>query len=338
MNISRRDPLLSLSKDVTPSLPVFSPSATVLVESPFFLKPATNVVQGLQSNHNGPSSTASVFPLTKLPIELQLRILWHCVVSSLPILNAGVPKGELTHDVEGETPGQRRISPQIIFTCKAYYSESMKLLYTNNTFLYSSEKPPQKWPGVKKISKGSVESLIIRSMCTPSQSLPQRAAEISMYWLRFFQKVTKLQIDFCCVGSGFEDVWDEDEDKFALLVEFVDYVIVENMHKDVDTNGLEQLTLTGLPENDLGLFIVKAFSLLTRKQGKIGIGTGEGGKRYQLIQEEDGLSLGNTPQKVRHREPEIVWIQREDVAGLIKRAASDECSRWLFEDFDLVSN
>ncbi|KAL9039447.1 MAG: hypothetical protein Q9214_004876 [Letrouitia sp. 1 TL-2023] len=168
----------------------------------------------------------------------------------------------------------------------------MKLLYTNNTFLYSSEKPPQKWPGAKKISK----------------------------------------------GSGFEDVWDEDEDKFALLIEFVDYVIVENMQRDVATNGLKQLILTGLPENDLGLFIVKAFSLLTRKRGRIGIGTGEGGKRYQLIHEKDGFSGGSMPQRMRRKDPEIVWIQREDVASLIKRAASDECSRWLFEDFDLVSN
>ncbi|KAL9610024.1 MAG: hypothetical protein Q9167_005238 [Letrouitia subvulpina] len=338
MNISRRDPLLSLSKDVAPSLPVFSPSATVLVESPFFLKPATNDVQSLRLDHSGPSSTCSMFPLTNLPTELQLRILWHCVVSSLPVLNAGVPKDELTHDAEGETPGQRRISPQIIFTCKAYYSESMKLLYTNNTFLYSSENPPQKWPGTKKITKGSVENLIIRSMCTPNQSLSQRAAEISMYWLRFFQKVRNLQIDFCCVGSGFEDFWDEDEDKFALLIEFVDYVIIENMQRDVATNGLEQLILTGLPENDLGLFLVKAFSLLTRKRGRIGIGTGEEGKRYQLIREEKVLAWEGMPQKMRHKEPEIVWIRREDVADLIKRAASDECSRWLFEDFDLVSN
>ncbi|KAL8741572.1 MAG: hypothetical protein Q9190_005833 [Brigantiaea leucoxantha] len=339
MKLNGLNPPGSFGGGMRGSLPLVTPSATVLVESPFFLSPETNVLKEARPSprRNRLSGVTLTFPLTKLPAELQLRVLWHCLVSSLPILNAGVPKDEHVHLAVGEIPGQHRINPRIIFTCKAYYKEGSKLLYANNTFLYTSERPPQKWKGGKKILRSAIKKLTIRSVCDQDYDLPQRAAEISMYWLQLFKNVKMLQIDFCSVVMGYERFWDEDEDKFSLFLEFIDYVIVQNMKSNATVNGLKQVVLSGLPENDLGLFLVRSFSLLMRKDGRIGIGTGSHGKRYQKTWEMANPSAAPDSSRLVPREPEIVWIGRNDVPELIKRAASDECSRWLIEDFDLVS-
>ncbi|KAL9005273.1 MAG: hypothetical protein Q9188_001942 [Gyalolechia gomerana] len=327
-------------------LPLVTPSATVLVESPLFLRPtndASSEAKLSQINEDSPEKL-SAFPLTKLPIELQLRVLWHCLVSSLPILNAGIAKDDCSALLDDETRGQRRINPAIIFTCKAFYHEGIKLLYSNNQFSYTCQKFPNRWLGGASKYVSRIEKLILRPLCSTDSAFAHKAAVIPMYWLRHFKNLKTLRIDFCGTRVGYEDVWNEDQDSMSLLVESLDNMIVERMHDDSSTNALSELVFTGIPESDIGLFVLKSMSMLLRPGGKIGIGTGYEGRQYVVDlfdycadEEQSWVVLSNDRPRVTEVKPQIHWICREDVGALIRRAASDTESEWLFGDLGLVS-
>ncbi|KAI4089365.1 MAG: hypothetical protein L6R37_008054 [Teloschistes peruensis] len=321
------------------SLPVFTPSATVLVKSPFDLRPVNDASAKVKLEQVAEDTTAEspVFPLTKLPTELQLRVLWHCLVSSLPILNAGVPKPEQIVLVEDETPGQLRINTSIIRTCKAYYDEGVKLLYSHNQFSYTCDKPLERWKG-KNLWR--VEQLILRPLCRMDSEFPHRAAVVPMYWLRQCKNVKMLRLDFCGVTVGYDDDWEEDDDSMSLLLETVEHMVVERRHSNIEPYGISKLVMTGLPENDLGLFVLKSMALLVKPNGKIGIGTGQGDRRYTIgpasclhdKERPHGDVVDYHIPKWKSVEPQLHWLRVEDVPGLITNAASDPDSDWFQSD------
>ncbi|KAL8753264.1 MAG: hypothetical protein Q9184_005472 [Pyrenodesmia sp. 2 TL-2023] len=249
--------------------------------------------------------------------------------------------------IENETPGQRRINPAIIFTCKAYHHEGIKLLYANNHFAYTlsaqTETPPRK--AQEYLSR--IVKLILRPICTTSIRIrfPDAATMVAMYWLRNYKILRTLQVDF--YGTDIDSRYrfdDKDYDSLSLLFETVDNMLVERMLTSESTYGLSELVLTGLPENDMGLSVVRAMSLLMRADGQIGIGTGKEGVRYILnsndhdVRTERPLQT-STSSRARRREvePQIHWLRVEDVGDLIERAANDKDSEWLFGDLRLVS-
>ncbi|KAL8831544.1 MAG: hypothetical protein Q9170_005244 [Blastenia crenularia] len=326
-------------------LPVVTPSATVLVESPFFLQPANDISSASKLSQivEDSSDELAIFPLTKLPAELQLRVLWHCLVSSLPILNAGIPRDDQTALYNEEIRGQLRINPRIIFTCKAYHHEGIKLLYTNNHFSYTCEKLPPSWP--TRVGKNLllVKRLTIRLLCDTDSIFTHKAAVVPMYWLRSFKQLWTLRIDFCGTDVGYQYKWDEDHDSMSLLLESLNNIVVERRRANSSTNILSELLVTGLPESDIGLFVLKSMSMLLRPDGRIGIGTGSGGRSYVVdpeeydFDEEQGYKILHDDRPRMYRvEAQIHWIHVQDVGALIQRAASDQ-SKWLFGNVGLVS-
>ncbi|KAI4240347.1 MAG: hypothetical protein L6R40_005173 [Gallowayella cf. fulva] len=248
--------------------------------------------------------------------------------------------------VDGEVSGQHRINLSILRTCKAFHHEGTKLLLSSNHFAYNCNRPPDIWRCnggmIKKFPQ--IRNLILRPICRTDSQFPHRAAVVALCWLRHFQNLETLQIDFCGVTHGFQYEWDEDHDSMALLVESVDNMIVERTQKDIVTPGLSRLILTGLPENDLGLYVLRVMSLLVRMDGKIAIGTGQEGRRYLVNSDqhtrdelEDLMTLENDGARLRQVEPQIHWLQADDVPALVERAATDTSSTWLFGDLGLVS-
>lgn len=50
-----------------------------------------------------------------------------------------------------------------------------------------------------------------------------------------------------------------------------------------ERNGrLDSIILTGLPETDMGLFVMQEYSRLLQPEGKMGIGWGIKGRRYRM--------------------------------------------------------
>ncbi|KAL8787924.1 MAG: hypothetical protein Q9213_001951 [Squamulea squamosa] len=333
------------SQGFSTALPLVTPSATVLVESPFFLKPTNDTFPGPQLSQiqedEDPSEPLN-FPLTKLPTELQLRVLWHCVVSSLPMLNAGLREADCISHVDGEVSGQHRISPAILRTCKAFHHEGTKLLLSSNQFAYACNIPPDSWrcEGGRRKDLLQIRRLVLRPLCFMDSQFPYRAACISLYWLQNFRNLTTLQIDFCGVSRGFRYAWDEDNDSMSLLAESVDNMLVDRLHNNNSWKGLSELIVTGLPENDLGLFVLRVFSLLVHTGGEVGIGTGQEGKRY-LVNLDQYLKVNKENlieiPRLESVEPKVHWLLAEHVPALIESAATDTNSNWLFGDLGLAS-
>ncbi|KAI4126138.1 MAG: hypothetical protein LQ338_003908 [Usnochroma carphineum] len=283
--------LQGLSKAIS----IVTPSATVLVKSPFFLQPANNAPPGprISQLDEGISDKPLVFPLIRLPTELQLRVLWHCLISSLPIVNAGMSKDNQVPLVKNETPGQRRISPAIIFTCKAYYHGGIKLLYSSSHFVFTlSSQTDVVRIGIRN-NLSRIENIVLRPVCSTIIGIgfSSAATVAAMYWLRHLRFLKTLRIDFCDIDVEMPYPYDdEDYDSLDLLLESVDNVLVERLHIGGPTSGLSQLILTGLPEDDIGLAVVRAMSLLVRLGGQGWHGDRQ--RRYQVLQETRGLLLG----------------------------------------------
>ncbi|KAL8773006.1 MAG: hypothetical protein Q9209_002026 [Squamulea sp. 1 TL-2023] len=150
-------------------------------------------------------------------------------------------------------------------------------------------------------------------------------------------------IDFCGVTRGFQCAWDEDNDSMSLLAESVDNMLVDRLHNNTEWKGLSELILTGLPENDLGLFVLRVFSLLVHMGGEVGIGTGQEGKRYLVSSDQylrgsmEDLILENEHPRLEPVEPKVHWLLAEHVPALIESAATDTNSKWLFGDVGLAS-
>ncbi len=337
------------ARDFSTVLPLVTPSATVLVESPFFLRPTNDTSPGTRLSEiqedEGHAESLS-FPLTKLPTELQLRVLWHCVVSSLPLLNAGIPKANPISLVDGEVSGQHRINVGILRTCKAFHHEGTKLFLSRNQFAYTCNISPDIWRSEGATGRKflQIKRLVLRPICRTDSEFPYRAALICLYWLRHFRNLTTLRIDFCGVTRGFQCEWDEDIDSMSLLAESVDNMLVDGMNNNTGSKGLSELILTGLPENDLGLFVLRAMSLLVQAGGQIGIGTGQEGKRYLIssdqywrVEGENLMTLRNDRPRMEAVEPQMHWLLAEHVPALIERAATDTSSKWLIGDIGLVS-
>ncbi|KAL8969132.1 MAG: hypothetical protein Q9197_004503 [Variospora fuerteventurae] len=333
-------------------LPLVTPSATVLVESPFFLQLNEHVFasQRLSQDDEEILDPHSIFPITKLPVELQLRVLWHCLVSSLPIFNAGLPKDNLHALVENETAGQHRIKSAITLTCKSYYHEGTKFLYCNHfAYTFSSQKEIAqiaKWRSFSRIQK-----LILRALCHTGMPFAKAAANMTMYALRHLRCLNTLQIDFCGADLQQRHPYDEDDDQdedeydsLSLLFESVDNILVERMHTKESTKGFSELILTGLPENDVGLSVLRALSSLVRANGKVAIGTSTDGTRYTLEPKDDSSAEELKPQpslsdqwRMIEVTPQIHWLRMDDVGDLINRAASNTSSEWLFGDMGLAT-
>ena len=184
----------------------------------------------------------------------------------------------------------------------------------------------------------------MRSICYTDSQFPHRAAIVCLHWLRYFRNLTTLRIDFCGVTRGFQCEWDEDNDSMSLLAESVDNILVERMNNASGYKGLSELILTGLPENDLGLFILRAMSLLVHKGGKVGVGTGREGRRYLISSDQywmddlgEVLTLKNDRPKLKAVEPRIHWLLAENVPGLIEGAATDTYSKWLIGNLGLTT-
>lgn len=84
--------------------------------------------------------------LTTLPIELQLYILEYCFTEPSPILVSGF-KDSTHYPSEIEHPFNRNYTIYdfpILRTCKLFYYEGAKFLFSNNTFLFTSPLS-QRW-------------------------------------------------------------------------------------------------------------------------------------------------------------------------------------------------
>ena len=88
---------------------------------------------------NGADTLQPPFPLTRLPVEIQLRIITCCVISKTPIVNL-VTKDWQWYEEEKKSysRAQHHLTLNILRTCRTYYDEGWEYFWRENVFLYTS--------------------------------------------------------------------------------------------------------------------------------------------------------------------------------------------------------
>ncbi|KAE9364023.1 hypothetical protein N431DRAFT_489827 [Stipitochalara longipes BDJ] len=99
-------------------------------------EPAVNIT--VQPRRRTPrcSTQAPSKPLPKLPIEIQLRILSHALSCPDPIID---PFYKLRRDTvtKKESSRKKQINIHFLTTCKAFQVEGLRLLFANNSFIFT---------------------------------------------------------------------------------------------------------------------------------------------------------------------------------------------------------
>lgn len=293
----------------------------------------------------------TTFPFQLLTMELQLLMLQHILVAPTPILNLLVPLRSQKFLVKGEEKGQTQINPRIIFTCKLYYKEGLHLLYSHNTFLYTEcwttfaytlsstqLKEHQEWLNDK--SSPSPPSPIQQ----PASWLPSFQTHAANIHIRLpftddpdfidhcqklvetadrFPHLRTLQLDFLNVDTGYQDRWDESPDSLDGLRAAVGATATRLRDPTRSAGPLREILLSGLPRNDLSVYVVAQYARLLAASGRMGVGWGAKGRRYEL------LSAAGEGEAARRAQVEVLWMGGEEVGGWVGREWRSPGSRWL---------
>ena len=306
------------------------------------------------------------FPFRRLPMELQLLMLQYFLVSPIPILNAGIPLDRQKYIAKGEQNGQDHLCPNIIFTCKLYHAEGLPLLYGRNTFMYTEpwsafshlmrkcdvkachrraklNLPPPKSTTEQKPPRDTdfalanhAANLHLRLACYQVQLLVENCV-VPLLALSLFLNLKSLHVDALDFRQGFTlgERYDKDWDdratwmkRLAMNIERIPAIFKDPREPQ---RSLKEISFTGLPRNDCGLFIVKQYARLLAPNGRIGVGWGVKGKRYELLgaYEENGVSKREDSEVSGCKDVEVLWMRGEEVGGWIAREHKSG-SKWLF--------
>ncbi|KAL9135836.1 MAG: hypothetical protein Q9175_002956 [Cornicularia normoerica] len=297
----------------------------------------------------------ATFPFQRLPMELQLLMLQHILVFPAPIINPNVPLRTQKYLVKGEEKGRNQPNACMVFTCKLFYKEGLPLVYGHNTFMYT-----QSWTAFSfTLSKGALEECQ-RCFCYRSSSpfpIAEHPPGSPCNWNRAFQKhaaniylrlpatddfdfvkdceemlsivdrftnLRILRLDFLDVCKGYQYDWDEEDDLMHDLHSTVWNTMKKLQDPDRPAGALKEIVLTGLPQNDLSLYVVKQYTRLLAPSGRIGVGWGAKGKQYELL----GAYREGEVTKREHLE--LLWMNLEGVEEWIVRKHQTKGSRWLF--------
>lgn len=133
-----------------------------------------------------------------------------------------------------------------------------------------------------------------------------------------FTSLQTLQFDFLDVCEGYVSAsWDDDDASMYNLQS----TIQETMGKLQDPNrsagALREIILTGLPQNGVGLYVVRHYTRLLAPNGKIGVGWGGKGRRYELGHTYVGTLTD--PECTKRDDLELLFMSVEEVGEWINR-------------------
>lgn len=255
----------------------------------------------------------SLFFITSLPMELQIMILHQCLISYHPIRNIGEPSR--LRPFWSEKRGQEEISPAIIFTCKIYYREGLRIFCKGNQFLYmpfvvtsrrisphSICKAQKSYPRTFSQIQNLNLMIIYRTrLCF------ERIAATTAHCLSLFPNLRVLQVDFGKIREGKQGELAISESIRSL---FGSARAASTSMKSDGTSGggLRTLMLPGMPNTDAALHVTRAMATMVRQRGRVGISKGIRGVEYMKLSGREKKSRISTWMDVE-QVPE--WIRGE---------------------------
>ena len=304
-------------------------------------------MDGLEVASTQELKASPTFPLQNLAMELQLRILQHILVSPIPILNADVPQTEQVFVIKGEEKGQDQINPNMIFTCKLFYTEGLPLLYGHNTFTYTRESQIRGYVFYKcayghclRCAKSRIKGPLYHPWvhyeggypCFGNGALANRTTNLNLrvplnsniyydcnevaWHVNRFTSLKTLQLDFLQYPEMPLDYYG-----VSLLHNSIEKVAKHLRDPSRSTGTLSLIVLTGLSYTDYCLEIVKQFAKLLAPDGRMGIGCGSRGKQFELLRVYDCNDDGEV---VKRNDLELVWM----TASEVKDGALDRMGTW----------
>lgn len=213
----------------------------------------------------------SSFPITDLPIEIQLQILEACVVMPAPIVDILRSQTPEWYEVEQGVTSLANLSVQIIFTCRLYFNEGMRLFITKNKFLFTGA--PVTFP-VNAFKFDPFDQVTQVALLHFNENTLGDAIEtLETAWdaAHHLRNLRTLEIDF----TGPPDWCCLEDRAFQRL---------ERMSKRIHNNpspNLERISLAGLNLTPLAGYIIALLARLLYPAGMVGIGFGLKGRRYE---------------------------------------------------------
>lgn len=282
----------------------------------------------------------TTFPFELLPMELQLYMLQYFLISPIPILNAGVPRSQQNHLVKGEEQGLHQIHPSIILTCKFFYAEGVSLLYGRNTFVYTDAWSVLDYAldfcdveGCQRRAKDKSLPPVLMIEQVPGSTrdwnfaLPNFAANINLRLpyenicrsdyecekllqiVDIFTNLRTLQLDFMDVSENSHA--STPTLGLDIYLSFLPSHLPDLQDSNRSTKALKEIVLTGLVPGSLGLHLVQQYVRLLAPNGRIGVGWGAEGKRYELVNRR------HNSEALKRMDLKLLWMNVEQVGTWI---------------------
>lgn len=270
-------------------------------------------------------------------------MLQHILVAPAPIFNPNVPLDTQKFLVQGEEKGQHYINPNMMLTCKLYYKEGLNLLYNHNTFMYtecwtafsytlSETELKERQEAIKTSPPPSTRTsafqthaanIQIRLPFTSDPDFLDHCEKLVETTARF-PNLRTLTLDFLNVSTGYQDQWDENPVSLHSLHSTISDTLLKLQHPTCSAGPLREIALTGLPRNDLSLYIVRQYARLLAANGRIAVGWGEKGRRYALQSETEKGEV------MRRDDLVLARLSRVEVGEWVLREHRTSGSKWLF--------
>ncbi|KAH8680615.1 hypothetical protein BX600DRAFT_428600 [Xylariales sp. PMI_506] len=99
--------------------------------------------------------------LPHLPAEIMLKVLCYALTSPFPIINP-LCSARKEHQTSTENSRSNQIAIHFLATCRAYYHEGQKFLWTNNTFTFTTVQAVRVFSEVNPVFRDQVRLINLR--------------------------------------------------------------------------------------------------------------------------------------------------------------------------------
>ena len=283
-------------------------------------------------------------------MEIQLRILQHCLLAETHIVDFG--SGPEALSWEPYARPQKDLAMNIIFTCRIYHEEGWKIFFQQNKFKYTSLSSMYFWVDGLRLTPKSMLTMHHLALCLREKDHATlvdglnsifEACDVfeSLETLHIHIERVHYAIGYLPTFSGLEaggltglvaeacKMYTWHTEGVALEEEWVGTSsplltkLLEKPSHSVARHGprgslgrVKEILITGLPGDEWKLepLVVRLLSTMLCPQGRFGIGKGlDGIQYYQFISEF------SPPQWAKMmRRPRIEWVEARDVDRWIR--------------------
>ncbi|KAI2622313.1 hypothetical protein GGR54DRAFT_646655 [Hypoxylon sp. NC1633] len=138
------------------------------------------------------TSKAMCKPLPHIPVEIQLRIMFFALISPHPIVDP-LSKLKPEHLLAREKSKTNHIAIHFLATCKAYYAEGTKYLWTNNSFTFTTPEALKNFAEVDLAFRCDIKEVNFRIIAKYYDD-EERAHKIGRYHHPDLKKPVKLTV------------------------------------------------------------------------------------------------------------------------------------------------